>query len=452
MSAAIETTIQTIEMIVQSLPIGTNLGILHLLWAMLNGSFLQSRGAIFSALKQSGFDEATSRRSWGAFRYGSWKIEELIQAWQGVVLKEGRWQAHQYEGYQPLPVDWTTFWRPQLKGWAGRFFSRLVNRAAKGVGFGMVVRVGEIDGQRIPLLTKLIRIEGEEMTEARLKKDTLAWVGKHLKADEIAVVDAGVHISDLQEAEVDRYVVRMAKNCTARRNELVQNKNGRPREFGVLVRPLARQRKGKVIPATNDADEEVTFQWEGRTIQARGWHGLVQADEKVDSQHATFSIWVFIDPLYETPLVLATNVPVTPRTIFALYVDRWPVEQIPLAAKQMLGLHRQFVFAPESVQRLPELALLAGNILTYLVTTLPPMPTGWWDMHPKKHLAACVEFWQELIFPLFTRKRGDFGKRTPSPSIFPRERRPIGVQNARLSYLFHPFAHPFSIDLLMSPA
>jgi hypothetical protein len=47
-----------------------------------------------------------------------------------------------------------------------------------------------------------------------------------------------------------------------------------------------------------------------------------------------------------------------------LYRDRCPVEQTPLAIKQMLGAQRQFVFAPDSQQRLPMLALLAGTILT----------------------------------------------------------------------------------------
>ncbi len=65
-------------------------------------------------------------------------------------------------------------------------------------------------------------------------------------------------------------------------------------------------------------------------------------------------------------------------------IDRWPVEQIPLVAKQMLGLHRQFVFAPESCQRLPELAMLVGNVLSYLALVLPPMPTGFWDRSPQK--------------------------------------------------------------------
>lgn len=439
MTAAIQTTIQTIEKIVQSLPIGTNISILYLLWAMLNGSFLQSRGAVLSALKISGFDKEQSRRISAALRSGAWTIEELVEAWQEVVLKEGRWQEKMYEGYRPMPVDWTAFWRPKLQGWPGRFFRRLVNRTAKGVGFGIVVRVGMMEGQRIPLLKKLIRIEGEEMTDAQLKRNTLTWVGKHLRPDEVAVMDAGVHISDIKAANIQRYVVRMAQNCTARRNKLVQNKQGRPRKFGRLVRPLPRKRKGKVIPATNDHDEEVTFRWQGRTIKAFGWHGLVQTNEVVDSRQQTFSIWVFIDPLYETPLVLATNILATPRTIFALYVNRWPVEQLPLIAKQVLGLHRQFVFAPESVQRLPELALLAGNILTYLVTVLPPMPTGWWDMHPKKRQADYAASWRRLIFPIFTKKRGDFGKRTPSPSISPRELRRIGAKNARFNLPFHPF-------------
>jgi hypothetical protein len=53
-------------------------------------------------------------------------------------------------------------------------------------------------------------------------------------------------------------------------------------------------------------------------------------------------------------------------------------------AKQLLGLQRQFVFAPASRQRLPELALLAANILTHLAAVLPPLPTGFWDRCPRR--------------------------------------------------------------------
>jgi hypothetical protein len=71
-------------------------------------------------------------------------------------------------------------------------------------------------------------------------------------------------------------------------------------------------------------------------------------------------------------------------SVRAIYRDRWPVEQIPLSAKQMVGAHRQFVHADESVQRLPELALLAGSILSYLSATVPATPTGFWDRKPKR--------------------------------------------------------------------
>ena len=67
-----------------------------------------------------------------------------------------------------------------------------------------------------------------------------------------------------------------------------------------------------------------------------------------------------------------------------MYQDRWPVEQIPLSAKQMVGAHRQFVHADESIQRLPELALLAGSILSFLAATVPAAPTGFWDRQPKR--------------------------------------------------------------------
>jgi len=60
------------------------------------------------------------------------------------------------------------------------------------------------------------------------------------------------------------------------------------------------------------------------------------------------------------------------------------VEHIPLSAEQMVDAHRQFVYADESIQRLLELALLAGSILSFLAATVPATPTGFWDRKPKR--------------------------------------------------------------------
>jgi hypothetical protein len=49
----------------------------------------------------------------------------------------------------------------------------------------------------------------------------------------------------------------------------------------------------------------------------------------------------------------------------------------------MVGAARQFVFAPESRQRLPALAFVAGAILMDIAATQPALPTGFWDRTPK---------------------------------------------------------------------
>ena len=53
------------------------------------------------------------------------------------------------------------------------------------------------------------------------------------------------------------------------------------------------------------------------------------------------------DPRFDEPLLLNTALPLTGTTC-GFYRDRWPVEGLPLTAKQMLGAARQFVCSRES--------------------------------------------------------------------------------------------------------
>jgi len=436
MPIAIEQTIQVLQIVVQSVPLGTNLSLLHLLWSMLNGSFLRSRGAIFPALVYSGFTTDETRRSWRALRYGMWRLDDLLQSWREYVLCQAKWRPRVYEGYRPLAVDMTAFWRLQLKGWLGKYFNGLANRMLRGVGFGLVAEVGQIEGQRIPLLRKVIRAHPKDLSDVKLKAMVLDWAGRHLADDEVVLFDAGAHIADMQAASIKRYVIRLASNCTARRNELpAYSGKGRPPEYGRRVRPLKRRWKKRTIEATKP-DFSTSFEHEQRTIQVLGWSELVLADMKPHPGNETFSILVFFDPLYLQPLVLGTNVSLQPVTAFKLYLDRWPVEQIPLAAKQMLGLHRQFVFAPESCQRLPELALLVGNVLTYLAAVLPPLPTGFWDRRPKKRLAVCGESWPRLIFQKMALFLVNFEKSVQLPTTYRREWPPTDAENGIPDRLF----------------
>ena len=100
-------------------------------------------------------------------------------------------------------------------------------------------------------------------------------------------------------------------------------------------------------------------------------------------QAKTFRVYAIYDPAYTTPWLLATPLHLKAVIVKAMYQDRWAFEQIPLSANQMVGAHRQFVLANESIQRRPELALLAGSIQSYLVATFPATPTGFWDRQPR---------------------------------------------------------------------
>jgi hypothetical protein len=65
--------------------------------------------------------------------------------------------------------------------------------------------------------------------------------------------------------------------------------------------------------------------------------------------------------------------------LHCLYHDRWAVEHLSLVGKPLLGCGSAFVFGQESRLRLPELALLSGNVLSYVAATCSAVATGFWD-------------------------------------------------------------------------
>jgi hypothetical protein len=393
------TMIQALAFVVEMTPIGTNLGLLHLLWTMVNGSFMKSRGAIFPALAQNGLSDEEMRRSWSAFRDGSWKISDLLGSWHLLVAQEGNWQERRYAGLRVVSVDTTGFWRPHLQGWAGKHYNSIAGKALPAVVVGVMVTSGQIRGRRIPLLQAIVRCQ-PEMDEVRFRVKLLQEASARPQHDsEVTVMDAGFELSEIHEAKLTHFVLRAASNCTARRHQLPPSKGrGRPSEYGLKVRPLARKYKDNKIPATQP-DQTSEFVYEGRTIQVHSWFKLVTNKTKVSEDALTFAIHVHFDPAYKKPLVLVTDLDISAEDTYLIYKDRWPVEQAPLAAKQMIGLHRQFVFANQACFRLPELALLAGNILTYVAAVLPPIPTGFWDRHPQPTPGRLRRLLGQSVFP-----------------------------------------------------
>jgi hypothetical protein len=350
---------------------------------LVSGALLPSRGAIFPALKSIGLDDAAARRAWAAFRKGMWQMPAILTIWREYVQALPGWQEHRYEGYLPVAIDVTAFWRPALKCCPGKHYHPAANRALPAVIIGITGEVGEINGQRLALPRVFERAHPKDHSEKRLWEEMLKKAKKGLKQDEILVLDAGIKISDLQKAGIDLYVLRLATNFTARRNYLPVHILGRKPMYGTLVRPLLRKHKGNTLNATTP-DENYVYVDDEREIRVEIWRNLILNKIVPDKENKTFDVYAFYDPAFKQPWLLATPVVLKSESVRAIYKDRWPVEQIPLSAKQMAGAHRQFVHNSESVQRLPELALLSGSILSFLAATFPAIATGFWDRKPRR--------------------------------------------------------------------
>jgi len=379
----INNTIATLSILTQDLPVGTNLALLHFMWMLVSGALLPNRGAIFPALKSIGLSDTATRRAWVAFRKGVWQMPAMLVLWREHVKQMPGWQEHRYEGYLPIPADVTAMWRPALKNCPSKHYHPAAHRALPAVIMGIIGEVGEINGQRIALPRAFERVHPKDTSEKRLWQEILKSAKKSLQDDEILVVDAGLKISDLQEAGIERYEVRLATNFTGRRNYLPEHFRGRMPKYGALVRPLPRTYKDKMLEATTP-DETYIWIENGRELRAEIWRELVLNKTEPNENNKVFDVYAIYDPGFDTPWLLAVSLKLKPESVRAMYKDRWPVEQIPLSAKQMVGAHRQFVHNTESVQRLPELALLAGSILSFLAATVPAIPTGFWDRDPKR--------------------------------------------------------------------
>ncbi|MGB2689327.1 MAG: hypothetical protein WBC36_10110, partial [Desulfobacterales bacterium] len=320
------------------------------LWMLVSGALHDSRGALFPALKSIGLKDEEVRRAWAAMRYGSWQIETLLETWQAHVIGQGEWQASHHAGYYTKAVDITAYWRPTLKDLRSKHYDAEADKALPAVVFGMVGRVGRVSQQRMALLTDLIRADLTDPAETALENKLLQQVALKLGEDEMPVLDAGFKLSALYEAGLDRFVLRLAKNFTARLNFLPEYQGGRPPEYGAIVRPLARSYNGKQITATAP-DRVETWQHLGLEFRAEFWDDLVLKDLKPSAENPTFTVVAVYDPRFKEPWLLACTLKLSGPDFWGFYHDRWPIEQAPLASKHMVGAQRQFVSAAESCYR-----------------------------------------------------------------------------------------------------
>lgn len=385
--------------LVAATPVGTNRGLLQVLWMLVSGTLLVTRGAVIPGLRHIGLTDAEAWRAWAALGRGQWTIDQMLARGRTLVLAAGQWRPRPHGGYVALAVDVTAIFRPRLQGCRTTHYHAAAGRALPAIPLGVVARTGTVAEQRLGLPLALVRADPDDARPRAHEQATLKRALTVLDASDVLVVDRGFSLRGVQESGVPRYVARLTKTATARRATPPPYRGrGRPPTRGAIVRPLARRRRRRSGLLAATPPDVVATWWVGQTpIRADGWTDLVRPDAMAGAP--TFTVWVFHDPRYAEPLMVAATPSLPARVVLALYLDRWPVEQLPLAAKQMIGAGRQFVHAAEMCQRLPELALLAGAILSYAAATGPVLPAGCWDRHPRRTPGRLRRVLAQMGFP-----------------------------------------------------
>ncbi len=185
--------------LVVACPLGTNLGLLHLLWMLASGRLLGARGALFPGLADCGRSAPAARRAWAALGQGNWTSGQFIGRWAGVVAREGQWQPHAHGGYRPVAVDGTGFWRPRLRGCPTTHDHGVAGRALPAIPLGRIAGVGSAGAQRLAVPRAFVRADPADPTPGAHARRLVREAARQCAADEVLVLDAGCGVALLQE-------------------------------------------------------------------------------------------------------------------------------------------------------------------------------------------------------------------------------------------------------------
>ncbi|MGH2409000.1 MAG: hypothetical protein ACRDGS_01405, partial [Chloroflexota bacterium] len=194
--------------LVMNVPVGTNLGLLHLLWMLVSGQLLATRGAVFPGLSGTGLSARAVRRAWAALGQGDWTSEQLLTRWQARVTQEGRGQPHCHGGYRPVAVDVTAFWRPRLQDCPTSHYHAEAGKALPAIPAGLVARVGSVGDQRLAVPLAFVRADPVDPRATTHERLLVRAAVAQCAADDVLVLDAGFGLALLQEEGATRYVVR----------------------------------------------------------------------------------------------------------------------------------------------------------------------------------------------------------------------------------------------------
>jgi len=152
--------------VVPRVPVGTTLGLFPLLWMLLSGRLLRSRGAVIPGLAALGLAEEAVRRAWAALADGQWHAAPVLEAWAPRVREEQALHAHQDGGSRPVACDLVGCFRPRLQACPPKHYASAAGKALPAIPPGIAARVGTVGTQRLAVPCLLVRGEATATSAA----------------------------------------------------------------------------------------------------------------------------------------------------------------------------------------------------------------------------------------------------------------------------------------------
>jgi hypothetical protein len=335
------------------------------------------------------------------------------------VVEDEQWQATVIQGYELKPVDMTAYKRARVKGLESKTYDSGANKAVSGVPFGMMGTTGRVGEQRVAILELLVCGDTSKNAPSAEMEKVYKQVGKKLTETDLALFDAGFSLVDAVRHGVHNCVARLAKNCTFGKTvgkipPRTSNKGPTPsRHQAEVVRPLARQHGGNLLPASKPNRTHTMVDEAGVEIKVEVWSPVYFLERHLDRvedamhkrqlRHMPLQIVAIHHPDFKDPLLLGTPVlELTAASMQAIYPERWPIEGIPQTGKYILsgGGGRHYVHHPTALTRLPALTMIFGSLFKYLAATLPPIRSGFWDRAAKPTYGRLLKYLKKVGLPL----------------------------------------------------
>ena len=241
MQEAVYRVLTLVSALVVDVPIGTNLGLLHLFWMVLCGKLLLSRGAIFPGLSAVGLSERGGAAGVGSA--GAWELDEssageavgaggggggVLAAASARWVSPGRGRHHRRSS------------GPGCRGARPATTARRPGRRCRRSRWGSSRGSGAWAQQRFGLPRGLVRADPGDPSPSAHRRVLLKRAVELQEPTDVLVMDREFTVGQVQAAGATVWVTRLLKNMTARRADPPPyGGRGRPPKYGDLALPPA---------------------------------------------------------------------------------------------------------------------------------------------------------------------------------------------------------------------